>query len=113
MQAAVAIELFFITLLRSDNIRCLSYSRNFMRATSHGRPVMHLYIPADQVKNSIDLEILLGKYTTDLVRTYMTIYQPIMARGHNTDLLFPEPKSFLGVFPADYRCNLSRKQASR
>jgi hypothetical protein len=74
---------------------------------------MHLYIPADQVKNSIDLEILLGKYTTDLVRTYMTIYQPIMARGHNTDLLFPGPKSFLGVFPADYRCNLSRKQASR
>jgi integrase len=50
---------------------------------------MHLFIPADQVKNSEDLEIPLSKYTTELVRAYMTIYQPIVARGHDTDLLFP------------------------
>lgn len=89
MQTAVAIELFFTTLLRSNNMRCLSYSRNFIRATSRGRPVMHLFVPADHVKNSTDLEIPLGKYTTELARTYMTIYQPILSRGHDTDLLFP------------------------
>jgi site-specific recombinase XerD len=50
---------------------------------------MHLYIPPDQVKNSIDLEIPLGKFTTDLANTYMTIYQSIMPCGHDTDLLFP------------------------
>jgi len=54
-------------------------------------------IPAENVKNSIDLEIPLGKRATELLRSYMDTYQPILSRGRNSDLLFPgyfgEPKA--------------------
>jgi len=88
MQKAVAIELLFTTLIRSNNLRCLSYSQNFVPAGLLGRQ-MHLVIPAEHVKNSVDLEIPLSKRTTELLRIYMGIYQPILSRHHNTDLLFP------------------------
>jgi integrase len=57
---------------------------------------MHLLLPAEQVKNSMDLVFPLPQRTTALLKTYLNIYQPVLCRGHETDLLFPglngEPK---------------------
>jgi integrase len=89
VQTALAIELFIMTLLRSTNIRCLSYCRNFVWARSQGRQVVHLLLSAQQVKNFVDMEIPLSGRTIPLLRSYMEIYQPILSRGYSTDLLFP------------------------
>jgi integrase len=100
VQTAVAIELLTMTLLRNSNIRCLSYSEHFVRARFKGRYVMHLLLPAQQVKNSVDLEFPLLERTTALLKSYMDVYQPILCRGHETDLLFPgvsgQPKVICG-----------------
>jgi site-specific recombinase XerD len=100
VQTAVAIELLTMTLLRSSNIRCLSYSKHFVRARFRGRRVMHLVLSAQQVKNSVDLEFPLLERTTIILKSYMDIYQPILSRGHETDLLFPglrgQPKARRG-----------------
>jgi integrase len=100
VQTAVAIELLTMTLLRSTNIRCLSYSKHFVRARFRGRCLMHLVLSAQQVKNSVDLEFPLLERTTVLLKSYMDIYQPILSRGRETDLLFPglrgQPKARRG-----------------
>lgn len=89
VQTAVAIELFTMTLLRSSNVRCLSYSEHFVQARFRGRFVLHLVLSALELKNVVDLEFPLPERTTALLKSYMDIYQPILSRGHKTDLLFP------------------------
>jgi integrase len=89
VQTALAIELFITTLLRCANIRGLSFSRHFVPTHYQGRHMIHLLLPAQEVKNSVDLEIPLLERTTVLLESYMDIYQPILSRGHLTDLLFP------------------------
>jgi integrase len=89
VQTALAIELLVMTLLRSSNIRSLSYSKHFVRARVHGRYAMHLLLSGQEVKNSVDLEIPLPERTTVLLRSYMDTYQPVLSRGYATDLLFP------------------------
>lgn len=97
MQSALAIELFIMTLLRSSNVRCLSYSKHFVQAQFRERRVMHLLLSWQEVKNSEDLQFPLPERTTALLNRYMNVYQPILSRGHKTDLLFPgrsgRPKS--------------------
>jgi integrase len=97
MQSAVAIELFIMTLLRSSNVRRLSYPKHFVQAQFRGRRVMHLLLSGQEVKNSEDLELPLPERTTALLNRYMEVYQPILSRGHKTDFLFPgrsgQPKS--------------------
>jgi integrase len=85
VQIALAIELFITTLLRSSNIRCLSYSRHFVQV----RQEIYLLLSAQEVKNSVDLEIPLPRRTAELLRSYMEVYQPLISRGHSTDRLFP------------------------
>jgi site-specific recombinase XerD len=90
-----------MTILRSSNIRCLSYSRHFVRPRQ-GCSVTHLLLSVHEAKNSLAMEIPLPERTIVLLRSYIHIYQPIVSRGHATDLLFPgtnaNPKCSTGFF---------------
>jgi len=58
-------------------------------------------IPAEMVKNKIDLEFPVPDRVMTLIDLYMDRYQPLIAPGHPSSLLFPgrtgQPKALSGL----------------
>jgi integrase len=89
VQMALAIELLIFAPIRVGNLVRLDRHRHFHWARSNGDRVLHLVIPAVEVKNDVDLEFPLLPETVALLDLYMTAYQPVLDHGHPSGLLFP------------------------
>jgi len=89
VQTALAIAVLILAPIRIGNLVALDRRQHFRWARHDGQRVLHLVIPAVEVKNSVDLEYPLPQELTALLDLYMTKYQPLMARLHPSGLLFP------------------------
>lgn len=77
-ETALAIELLLMTALRIKNLAGLHLDQSieWSRATRDG--VCHLIVESDQVKNGQHLEFELENETTDLLRTFVEKYRPLL-----------------------------------
>jgi integrase len=89
MQTAVAISLLLIAPIRIGNLVRLDRQKHFKWARFDGERVLHLVIPAEEVKNSVDLEFPIPEVIAELLGTYLETYQPLLANGHPSSALFP------------------------
>lgn len=89
VQMALAIELLIFAPIRVGNLVRLDRHRHYHWARFKGDRVLHLVIPAAEVKNDVNLEFPLLPETVALLDLYMTTYQPILDHRHPSGLLFP------------------------
>lgn len=101
VQKAVAIAILSSAPIRVGNLGILDREVHFRRAFSVDDRRHHLVIPAKDVKNNIDLEFPMPDRVMALIDLYMTTYQPQIANGHPSSLLFPgrsgQPKELSGL----------------
>jgi hypothetical protein len=101
VQKAVAIAVLTVAPIRIGNLRLLDREVHFRRAFSVDDPRHHLVISAKTVKNNIDLEFPIPDHVMALIDLYMATYQPQIANGHPSSLLFPgrsgQPKEISGL----------------
>lgn len=91
-QTALAIEILTLAPMRIGNLVALDRYKHFHWARHNGQRVLHMVIPAVDVKNDVDLEFPLPEDLTVMLDSYMAIYQPILDRGRRSGLLFPGMK---------------------
>jgi integrase len=89
VQMALAIEILIFAPIRIGNLLRLDRNRHFHWARFDGRRVLHLVIPAAEVKNDVDLEFPLPTETVSLLDLYIGSYQPALVRSGSSNLLFP------------------------
>ncbi len=89
VQMALAIEFLIIAQIRVGNLVRLDHNRHFHWARFDGRRVLHLVIPAAEVKNDVDLEFPLPTETAALLDLYMGSYQPTLIGTGSSSLVFP------------------------
>lgn len=89
VQMALAIEFLIFAPIRIGNLVQLDQNRHFHWARFDGRRVLHLVIPAAEVKNDVDLEFPLPTETVALLDLYMGSYQPALVGSGSSSLLFP------------------------
>ncbi len=89
MQMALAIEFLIIAPIRIGNLVRLDRNRHFHWARFDGQRVLHLVIPAAEVKNDVDLEFPLPTETAALLDLYMGSYQPTLIGTGSSSLVFP------------------------
>ncbi|MCB2107396.1 MAG: site-specific integrase, partial [Rhodobacteraceae bacterium] len=92
VQTALAIMILTFAPMRIGNLVSLDRQRHFQWARHEGRRILHLVLPASEVKNDIDLEFPLPPDVTDLLDLYMSKYQPLMTGRLTSTLLFPGTK---------------------
>lgn len=88
VQIALAIELLTVAPVRCENLDTIHLERNLVRVGSHKDVKIHLYFPADAVKNEVELEFPLPSSTAQLLNLYLSKFRPKLVRVPN-DWLFP------------------------
>ncbi len=88
VQIALAIELLTVAPVRCENLDTIHLERNLVRVGSHKDVKIHLYFPADAVKNEVELEFPLPSSTAQLLNLYLSEFRPKLVRVPN-DWLFP------------------------
>jgi hypothetical protein len=95
VEIALAIEFLTVAPVRCANLAAIHLERNLIRIGSGKAAQMHLYFPADAVKNETELEFTLPSSTRALIELYLSKFRPKLVRARN-DSLFPgeaeEPK---------------------
>ena len=86
---ALAVELLTIAPMRVRNLTFLEHERHLVPSRLGPKPVMHLAIPGDEVKNHQPYELMLPKDTAEFLALYLKDYQPRLS---------PEPSPWL--FPS-------------
>lgn len=89
VQSALAIAILSVAPMRIENLRSLDRDDHFLRAFSEKDPVLQIRIDSRDVKNEVDLAYPVPDDVGDLLERYMTRYQPLLANGHPSTLLFP------------------------
>jgi len=101
VQKAVAIAILTSAPIRVGSLGILDRAVHFRRAFSVDDRRHNLVIPAKDVKNNVDLEFPIPDRVMALIDLYMTTYQPKIASGHPSSLLFPgrsgQPKELSGL----------------
>ena len=97
VQTALAIAILSVAPMRIENLRSLDLDVHFVGAFSEKDPVLQIRINAEDVKNDVNLAFPVPHEVSNLLNTYMARYQPLLANGHASSLLFPgqsgSPKS--------------------
>lgn len=108
-QSALAIEILLYCPIRARNLRELDLDHHFRRST-HGRGgVVHIIIPAEEVKNHVDLEFRVPDSLRALLDHYLAEFRAYAADDTGA-WLFPGPdggpvlyKTFLARLKDDIR----------
>ena len=88
VQITLAIELLTVAPMRISNLVSLDLDDNVIRIGQGKTQSVHLFVPASDVKNDIDLEFPLPNATVKLLDTYITDYRPLLLR-EQARWLFP------------------------
>jgi integrase len=86
VQVAVAIEILLMLPLRLDNLVKLNLETH-LRRTNRSR-VLHVALPKEEVKNTVDISAVLPEPTARLIDTYTQRYRPLLA-DQPSPWLFP------------------------
>ena len=87
VQTAVAIEILLMVPIRRGNLARLDIHRHLIRSRGG---VVHLYIPAEEVKNRTAVEAVLPAETVRLIDIYLSRYRPLLLDA-------PSPWLFPGI----------------
>jgi hypothetical protein len=86
-QIAVALEILLMAPMRMRNLRHLNSDQHLVRpARSDG--ALHIVIPAQEVKNRIELDYPLPEESAALIGRYLDQFRPLLASAENR-ALFP------------------------
>jgi integrase len=88
MQIALAIEFLTMAPVRCANLGAIDLEHNLVRVGVSKDPQVHLYFPADVVKNEVELEFPLPSSTVELLNLYLDKFRPKLVHAAN-DWLFP------------------------
>jgi len=88
-EAALAIELQINCPLRVGNLAALDIGKHFMRSRPGPKGVIHLVIPAEEVKNRRPLEFELPMHLARLFEEHIATYRPYIP-GSQSRWLFPD-----------------------
>ena len=89
VQTALAIAILSVAPMRIENLRSLDLEVHFVPVLSDKDPARQIRIDAQDVKNDEDLAYPVPEVVNDLLELYMAWYQPLLANGHTSSLLFP------------------------
>jgi hypothetical protein len=90
-QSALAIALLLVAPVRAKNLARLELQRHFTHSGPPGNRVVHLVIPAEEVKNKTPLEFELPADVVRLLDVYVDRFRPLLTLQHS-DFLFPARK---------------------
>jgi hypothetical protein len=88
LQAALAIEILLNAPMRVGNLASLHLERHLRPLRVERERRTHIHIPAQEVKNDVDLDYELGPDTTKLLDIYLTDGRPALL-DDPSDYLFP------------------------
>jgi integrase len=97
-QSALGIAILLAAPLRVKNLASLTLDRHFVRARPGPDAILHLVIPAHEVKNDSHLEFELPEPVRRLLDLYLTRFRPLLTRGASA-FLFPARQG--GAKPPD------------
>lgn len=89
VQTALAIDILLMAPMRLGNLVALHRDRHLTFATGRRNGTVHLFLPADEVKNDRPLEFELPHTTARLVALYFTRYRPHLVADADEGWLFP------------------------
>jgi len=87
MQTALALGILLVCPIRVKNLASLNLERHIRRSRP-GSGIVHLVIPAHEVKNRADLEFELPADVVAILDRYLEVYRPRLVDGPNP-WLFP------------------------
>ena len=90
-QIAVAIEITIRTLFRLNNLSAIEIGRHLTWAGKGKRRTMHLSIPADEVKNGVELHRVIAPESAEMIEEYIERYRPVLLKAPSKHL-FPGEK---------------------
>ena len=96
IQTALAIELLLNAPVRRKNLASIQLERHLLELGSRRERRVHLRFPADEVKNTNDLEFPLMPEAIGLLDLYLKVWRPLLCSGE-TPFLFP------GESPAEHK----------
>jgi hypothetical protein len=100
VQIALAIELLTVAPVRCGNLAAIHLERNLISLGFGKNRQIHLYFPANTVKNDTELEFPLPASTVALLDLYVSKFRPKLVHAAN-DWLFPgeagAPKQAAGL----------------
>jgi integrase len=100
VQIGLAVELLLMTTIRVGNLAAINIERHLHRSRSSRKGIVHLVIPAAEVKNREDLEFELPQETAELLDLYLEEFHPRLTGGPSP-WLFPgrngKPKRGTGL----------------
>ena len=76
VQIALAVELLLMAPVRAENLVNINIDRHIQRSRTGLKGIVHLVIPADEVKNGEHLEFTLPPETVRLLDHYLKEYHP-------------------------------------
>ena len=88
VQTALAIELLLNCPVRVENLASIELDRHLLETGGRRDRRVHLRFPAEEVKNTNDLEFPLMPETIELLDLYIAVWHPILRAG-KTPFLFP------------------------
>jgi integrase len=88
VQNALAIEILLVFPIRESNLVALHLQKNIIRTGQHKGADVLIVIPAADVKNNRDLEVVLPRSAVELLDLYCDRYLPLLAPA-GEDWLFP------------------------
>jgi integrase len=89
MQLALAIEILLNTAIRIGNLASLDCARHLRKATAGPLGETHLTIPKAEVKNDVEIDLLLPRELVRLITLFREKYRPSLTGGKASDFLFP------------------------
>lgn len=91
MQLAVAVEFLLNCPTRVTNLAALDLDRHFRKGTAGPKGETQLVIPAQEVKNDVDLDLVVPPTLVNLINRYREKYRPALTGGKASTFLFPTP----------------------
>ncbi|NBB53173.1 hypothetical protein GVN24_33360 [Rhizobium sp. CRIBSB] len=88
LMLAFAVEMLLFAALRGGNLTALELDRHFVVNGRGRHQVRHLYISADEMKGTEDLEMAMPSDTSALMDEYLAVYWPQLAQAGSA-YLFP------------------------
>jgi integrase len=107
-QSAVAIAILLEAPLRAKNLAALRLDRHFVRGRPGLHATVHLVIPAQEVKNNVDLEFELPDCVRRLLDFYIARVRPKLSNEQST-FLFPAPQKGGSKRPGPLAAQIKRR----
>ncbi|MBU1212306.1 MAG: site-specific integrase [Alphaproteobacteria bacterium] len=106
LQAALGAAILMVAPVRSKNLGKIRFEHNLIRVGTGHNESFRLYFPADEVKNTVELEFELNGTVKELLQVYLDRARPLIA-DPKSDYLFPG-RGTNGIVPAHLSGSIAR-----